>query len=205
MDNLSHKCPQTPQFHQDVYKPASPHVENRHDDLNNARYGTIPQQRQLCLSPRNTAARKAFPTQCKCVAKNFMKENLLTPGGGSDLAFHRDAPAARGNNRLGMDRPSSPVSVSLPFDLQHVCASKDVDTVGWALLHRIRCKRNCSVCRSVDNLLRQVRDHKRRQHCPSGHCNFCRKWAVVLHRHKKFLLVEKKRGGSVCIEASRPS
>jgi hypothetical protein len=65
---------------------------------------------------------------------------------------------------------------------------QDVGIVGRALMHRMQCNReSCTICSSVDNLMGQVRDHKRNQ-CPGQSCIFCRKWNIVKACNKKCLV-----------------
>jgi hypothetical protein len=80
----------------------------------------------------------------------------------------------------------------LSLQIRHACSIQDVGSVGRALMHRMQCNRDsCTICSSVDNLMRQVRDHKRNQ-CPGQGCNFCRKWNIVKACNKKRLVAASR-------------
>lgn len=187
MDDSSRK-----RLHDDAFNYTSPEVENKEDCLSNVRSAAVcsPQNVEVEAAAFLSSEKALVLPSIDCSRMTSRQHDGFVPPIRQDVTV---APGNRESVEPRMVRPPSPVSVASPFRIQHLCTTTDVDRVGRALVHRTRCKRkSCEVCRSVDSLLVQVRDHKRRG-CSGHGCNFCRKWTVVLHRNKKrFALCAKK-------------
>jgi len=193
MDDSSRK-----RLHDDAFNHFPRKAENVEDCMSNKRFAATCSQQNVevkdAVSPSSEKA--SLLPSVNCLGMTSRPDDVFSVPVRRDVfvpPIRQVVVADSASVERRMTRPPSPVSVTSSFHVQHLCTTTDVDRVGRALVHRTRCKRSsCEICRNVDSLLMQVRDHKRRG-CSGHGCDFCRKWTVVLHRSKRRLAFRGKR------------